>query len=96
MLIPCFEVTNSETAGLFEALSKNKTLVQSGESPLPIVPGDEWRSNVYKPRIAYAKYSTEYTSDKSRTNPPIPYEVWKETEYKKILAAEKERMKHGN
>jgi len=70
---------------LFDALAKNKTWEQAGNSPQPILAKTEWIESVYEPQLEYGSHYDHYLRN-PLTAAPSPYDVWKQTEYPKILA----------
>ena len=71
---------------LLKMQAKNKTLQQTSEQPEPIITKAKWVSDVYRPKLEYAEYYVKHTGTNSSATASLSFEVWKETEYPKILA----------
>ncbi len=52
----------------------------------PILSLDKWRDDIYYPHLEYANYCQKYSQGGVIVGSLMPYEIWKQTEYKKMLA----------
>jgi hypothetical protein len=77
------------TEYLFATQADNESLRKAGKPPLPIIPENQWRKDVYTLRLEYADYYTRQTS----SNAPVhTFEMWKEIDRP---LAEQARMQQG-
>lgn len=71
---------------LFAAEAQNKSKQQEGQPIQPILNKEVWLKEVYRPRLAYAKYYVVQTREGASVSSIKSFEVWRESEYPKILA----------
>jgi len=51
----------------------------------PILAIDKWSEDIYHPQIEYADYYQKNAHDGIIVGPLMPFEIWKQTEYKQLL-----------